>query len=118
MTGGIFIFSLLKNLSSFFLFGALYMAPGLIFGIVLGAWIMDLYPKDERGSFQGMRMIFQVMLPMVIGPQIGALVISFFGIPTIQNGEAGFIPTAHIFIASALVSLLALIPIKLTEKIA
>lgn len=77
---------------------------------------MDLYPKGERGGFQGMRMVFQVMLPMVIGPQIGSWIISYFGIPTTLNGESGFIPTAQIFYVSALVYLLALIPIMLIKK--
>jgi MFS family permease len=110
------VFSQLRSLTSILILGTFYMAPGLIFGIVVGAWIMDLYPKDEHGSFQGMRMIFQVMLPMVIGPQIGSWVIAQFGVPTAMNGEAGFIPTHHIFVATALVNILALIPILVTRK--
>lgn len=77
---------------------------------------MDLYPKGERGGFQGVRMVFQVMLPMVIGPQIGSLIISYFGIPMILNGESGFIPTPEIFFVSALLTLLALIPILFIKK--
>jgi len=114
---GVFLFGLLDSVPKIMILGYFYIALGLISGMVTGAWVMDLYPKTERGGFQGMRMIFQVMLPMVIGPVIGAAVIAAFGVPTVQNGEAGYIPTAAIFTVSAMVSLLSLIPILLTKRI-
>lgn len=113
---GIVVFAQLRTVPQFYALGAFYLLPGLLFGIVAGAWAMDLYPADSRGKFQGVRMIFQVMLPMVIGPPIGALVISRTGIPTISNGQAGFVPTPAIFLATALFALLALIPIFLTPR--
>lgn len=112
---GVTIFSFLRTIPSFYILGFLYIAPGLLFGIVTRAWSMDLYPEESRGRFQGVRMIFQVMLPMVIGPPIGSLIIQTFGIPTVLNGEAGFIPTPHIYWGTAIFSLLALIPVYLTK---
>jgi hypothetical protein len=38
-------------------------------------------------------MIFNVVIPMVIDPAIGSFLISRYGIPTVINGEPGFIPT-------------------------
>ncbi len=52
-------------------------------------------------------MIFQVAIPMVIGPPIGAAVIRGFGIPA----DDGFIPPPEIFIVGGILSIFAIIPI-------
>ena len=79
--------------------------------IVTGAWIKDLTPPAAAGQFQGIRMIFWVLLPMVIGPFIGERIITFFGQPVVVDGKAGFLPTYLIFIAAAVVTLIALLPV-------
>ena len=79
--------------------------------IVTGAWIKDLTPPASAGQFQGIRMIFWVLLPMVIGPFIGERIITFFGQPIVVDGKAGFLPTYLIFIGSAIVTLFALLPV-------
>jgi Na+/melibiose symporter-like transporter len=81
----------------------------MISGITIGAWVQDNYPLEGIGKFQGIRMIFAVLLPMVIGPPIGASVVRAFGIPTVLNGETGFIPPPEIFLVSALFSLSAIV---------
>ncbi len=112
---GVFIFSLLRSVTAFYLLGALYVAPMLLSGVINGAWSMDLYPQQSRGQFQGMRMIFQVLLPMLIGPQIGAAIIARTGIPTALNGAAGYIPTPYLWWGTALVGLLGVIPLLLIK---
>ena len=79
--------------------------------IVTGAWIKDLTPPASAGQFQGIRMIFWVLLPMVIGPFIGERIITFFGQPIVVDGKAGFLPTYLIFVAAAVATLLALLPV-------
>ncbi|HML67072.1 MAG TPA: MFS transporter [Clostridia bacterium] len=79
--------------------------------ITTGAWIKDLTPPASAGQFQGIRMIFWVLLPMVIGPFIGERIITFFGQPVVVDGKAGFLPTYLIFIAAAIVTLIALLPV-------
>ncbi|MPM77955.1 Multidrug resistance protein MdtH [bioreactor metagenome] len=79
--------------------------------ITTGAWIKDLTPPASAGQFQGIRMIFWVLLPMVIGPFIGERIITFFGQPVVVDGKAGFLPTHLIFIAAAIVTLIALLPV-------
>ena len=32
------------------------------------AWLKDLLPEENRGKFLGIRMIFWIAIPMVIGP--------------------------------------------------
>jgi hypothetical protein len=54
---------------------------------------------------------FWVLLPMVIGPFIGERIITFFGQPIVGIGKSGFLPTYLIFIASAVVTLVAILPV-------
>ena len=61
------------------------------------AWLKDLLPEENRGKFLGIRMIFWIAIPMVIGPWIGSTLIQTYGIPTTLNGQAGFIPVPIIF---------------------
>ena len=88
------------------------MMPTLASGIAHGGWLLDSYPEGDVGKFQGIRMIFMVLLPMVIGPPIGAAIIRAFGIPTVD----GFIPTPEIFIIGGLVSIFAILPILFIKK--
>jgi len=86
--------------------------PSVAVSIVHGGWLLDKYPEGTVGKFQGIRMIFMVLLPMVIGPPIGAWAIETWGIPTID----GFIPTPPIFIIGGLISILAVIPIIFIQR--
>jgi hypothetical protein len=56
-------------------------------------------------------MIFWVLLPMVIGPFIGERIITFFGQPVVVDGKAGFLPTHLIFVAAAVATLFAVLPV-------
>ena len=88
------------------------MAFGMVAKLIVsGAWIKDLTPPANAGQFQGIRMVFWVLLPMVIGPFIGERIITFFGQPIVVDGKAGFLPTYLIFIGSAIVTVLALLPV-------
>lgn len=88
------------------------MAFGLVAKLIVsGAWIKDLTPPAQAGQFQGIRMIFWVLLPMVIGPFIGERIITAFGQAIVVDGKAGFLPTHWIFVAAALATLIALLPV-------
>lgn len=49
--------------------GSVMMSGYMMMSAALGANIRDWTPKDKAGHFQGIRMIFAVMLPMIIGPR-------------------------------------------------
>lgn len=108
---GFLLVSLAKNMV--FLCVAIFvMAFGMVAKlIVTGAWIKDLTPPASAGQFQGIRMIFWVLLPMVIGPFIGERIITFFGQPVVVDGKAGFLPTYLIFVAAAVATLFAILPV-------
>lgn len=113
------LFGLARGTAVLIVTGVLQTVVMAAYGIVAGAWLMDLYPPESRGKFQGIRMIFMVLLPMVIGPAIGSFLISHYGIPTMLNGEAGFTPTSILFFVSAVINLFAIPPLlKIQKKLA
>ena len=89
-----------------------------------GAVVRDYTPVSDTGKLQGVRMIFFVLIPMLLGPTIGNAINASANIPLTGGGADTmttlFIPAPEIFLAAALVSLLifALIPLlsKLTKK--
>ena len=70
------------------------------------------------GRFQGIRMIFMVLIPMVVGPKVGSLVISAFSDATYLNeyNELVEIPVPHIYLAAAIIGLFVLIPVIFVRK--
>ncbi|MBR4953226.1 MAG: MFS transporter, partial [Oscillospiraceae bacterium] len=55
--------------------GCVMMSGFMLLTAVTGANIRDYTPTDKAGLFQGIRMIFSVLVPMVVGPFIGSAVI-------------------------------------------
>ncbi len=91
-------------------FGLVMMSGNLLLGTLLNAKVRDYTPSDKAGHFQGIRMIFYVLIPMLIGPFIGARVIMSTGRTYLEFGQVKDVPTPHIFLAAALFALLILIP--------
>lgn len=108
---GCFAFSLVRNIPLLALTGLFWQMFNMSASIAAMSWLKDLLPEESRGRFLGIRMIFWVLLPMLIGPGIGSALIRSFGIPTTLNGQAGFIPVPVIFQVGAVIGLLALIPL-------
>jgi MFS family permease len=112
--GGILL-SLVKTLLLLALTGLVWQAFFTASGIASVAWLKDLLPEQNRGKFLGVRMIFWVAIPMVIGPWLGSTLIQNFGTPTMTNGETGFIPVPIIFQVGSITALLSLIPLAFTR---
>lgn len=87
--------------------------PAITASIAHGGWLLDKYPEGDVGKFQGIRMLFMVLIPMVTGPFIGAAAIDKWGITV---GIVSDIPTPHIFIIGGIISILAVIPILFIRK--
>ena len=79
---------------------------------LLSACMRDNTPADKIGHFQGIRMVFSVLIPMCVGPFIGAYVSStsngVYVDPT--TGAEQPVPTNYIFLAAVIVNLLIVIP--------
>ena len=96
--------------------GTVMMSGYMMLSAALSANIRDWTPEGKVGHFQGIRMIFAVLLPMVIGPAIGAAVIRGSNSTYIELGQVKTVPTPGIYLAAAIVLLLTAIPILLLRK--
>ncbi len=96
--------------------GSVMMSGYMLVTAALSAEIRDLTPQDKAGHFQGIRMIFAVMLPMLIGPFIGAAVIRGNAATYEELGVIKTVPTPAIFLAAGAALLLVLIPVLLLKR--
>lgn len=96
--------------------GCVMMSGYMIVNTILSAVVRDLTPVDKVGAFQGIRMIFAVMIPMVAGPTLGARVIKNSAETYVELGVVKNVPTPDIFTAAALVALISLIPLFILKK--
>lgn len=84
--------------------GSLLMMCGYLSGMaVFGAIIRDKTPENKAGMFQGLRIVGQVLIPGIIGPYIGKLVLKNAEIIKNNDGTESFLPNQNIFIASLVV---------------
>ncbi len=94
----------------------LFAGYGLL-GIMLNSAVRDYTPEDKTGLFQGIRMIFFVLVPMIVGPAIGDAVCKVAsGAVYFENGIEKYEPCAEMFIAAGVVSILLLIPLVILRK--
>lgn len=96
--------------------GAAMMSGFMLVTAILSAAVRDHTPADQVGMFQGIRMIFAVLLPMVIGPFIGSAVIKGSAETYVELGVTKNVPTPGIFLAAAAVLLLSVLPVLSLKK--
>ncbi len=90
--------------------GLVMLSGVMLLTASLNGLVRDYTPPDKAGSFQGIRMLFAVMLPMVTGPYLGAAVIRNSGAVYVDLGITKQVPTPAIFLASAVVLLFVSLP--------
>ena len=106
--------------------GVSFTQPGLIIGgiilmtgylvstAVLGAKVRDYTPVKEVGLFQGVRMIFVVLIPMIIGPLIGDGLCKSMGEAYVNDlGATVYPPNKWLFLVTGIVFLCAIVPVIL-----
>ena len=96
--------------------GTVMMSGYMMMTSALGANIRDWTPAGKAGHFQGIRMIFAVLLPMVTGPAIGAAVIKNGASTYVELGQVKTVPTPGIYLAAAAVLLLTFVPILVLRR--
>lgn len=110
---GLICMFFVRSMTTVILAGILMLGASMVLSACLQGLIRDHTPSHKAGQFQGIRILFQVLLPMVTGPYIGTAVIRHGGETYEDLGVVKEVPTPEIFIASALVLLLIAIPIAL-----
>ena len=81
--------------------GSLFMMTGYLSGMaIFGAVIRDYTPIEKTGLFQGLRIIGQVLIPGIVGPAIGSLVLRNAQTVLNSDGTHSFIPNEKIFLAA------------------
>ena len=96
--------------------GCVMMSGYMLVTAILSGVIRDHTPAGKAGHFQGIRMIFGVLLPMILGPAIGAAVIRGSDSTYVDLGVVKTVPTPSIFLAAAVVLLLILPPVLALRK--
>lgn len=80
-------------------------------------WVKALYPADSKGQFEGVRIVFFVLIPMIFGSIIATPTIKLSGLQI--AGEVGmeYIPNENIFLVGAIISVLSVIPLMFAWKL-
>lgn len=107
---------LVRDMVPLILCGIAMMGGFMLAFAAIGASVRDATPTDRVGMVQGLRMIAAVLVPMVVGPFIGAAVISGANETYLDLGVLKQVPTPWIFAAAALVALLVLVPLRLLRR--
>ena len=105
-----------RSMAGVMVAGTVMMSGYMMITAALGANVRDWTPEGKVGHFQGIRMIFAVMLPMVVGPIIGAAVIRGGNSTYVELGQVKTVPTPEIYLAAAIVLLLVAVPLAALKK--
>ncbi len=111
LVSGLFILSTSTHIMAIIIGIAPVLIGYLVLTIQLGASTRDYTPQDKVGLFQGIRMVFAVLIPMVVGPTLGNIATKN------TTGAEDVLPTKAIFLYAAVVALFVFIPmIALLKK--
>ncbi len=120
--GGLVLICFAESIGKFAILAALMFCGYGLMMIILNATVRDFTPEGKVGQFQGVRMIFAVLIPMVLGSYVGAFVTESFAgrhdLGTYINdyGEAVLVPVPEIFAASAVICVLIVVPSLILRK--
>ena len=126
---GLLLMYLMKDMgkwATLILFGisGFIMITGYIFiSSLTGAILREQTPQNEAGKLQGVRMIFSVLIPMLVGPTLGNGINKLRNIP-LPNADTSadamttlYIPAPEIYLAAAAVTLILFAIIPLLIKV-
>ena len=94
----------------------------ILISALCGSTLRDFTPEGVVGKMQGIRMVFSVLIPMVLGPTIGDAINAMRNIP-LPNADTSadamttqYIPAPEIFLVASLVTLLIFVVLPLLQK--
>ncbi len=106
------------TLITFGVSGFVMITGYILISALCGALTRDYTPQNDAGKLQGVRMVFSVLIPMLLGPMIGNAVNKISAVPLPDSAGADvmttqYIPAPSIFLVAAIVAVLvfALIPL-------
>lgn len=96
-----------------------FIGTGLILiNMACMIWVRGLFPQKDRGQFEGMRSVFFVWAPMVLGSTIGNIILKKYsagGINPETLAEIN-IPDKELFLVGAIIILITFIPLFFAWK--
>ncbi len=104
LIAGLFILSTSTHIMTIIIGIAPVLIGYLVLTIQLGASVRDYTPQDNVGLFQGIRMVFTVLIPMVVGPTLGNIATKN------TSGAEDVLPTKAIFLYAGVVAIFLIIP--------
>ena len=84
--------------------------------------VRDNTPEANVGKLQGVRMIFSVLIPMLIGPMIGNAINAKMNNPLPDLGSAdamttSYIPAPEIFLVASIITICSIAVIFVLNKV-
>lgn len=119
---GLIVVYFMKTLGTFAIGAVIFFIGYGLLGIILNSTVRDHTPEEKVGLFQGVRMIFAVLIPMIVGPKAGAWTINKFAssheLGTYINdyGEAVNVPVPEIFLTAGIIAVLIIVPVVILKK--
>lgn len=97
--------------------GVFFIGSGYVVILqTLMVWSKQLYPADAKGQFEGIRILFFVLIPMVIAPLIANPVIKANGAFLNEFGLTEYLPTETLFYVAAVLVVFTFIPLFIAKK--
>ncbi len=114
---GLAVTGFAKDTTAFIICILPVLAGYALLTITLNAAVRDFTPEGKVGVFQGVRMVFFVLIPMVVGPAIGNIVCRFSSVTyTNDYGVVTSAPGAVMFFAAAAVAVFIFVPVAFLMK--
>lgn len=99
------------------LIGVFFIGVGyVVFLQTISVWAKALYPSESKGQFEGIRILFFVLIPMIVAPLISNPIIKKSGEITNDYGLTEYLPTEVLFLIAAGISLVTFIPLAFAAK--
>ena len=83
-------------------------------------WVKSLFPEESKGQFEGVRVLFFTLIPMLIGTVIGNIIIKNTAQGDPQYDAYGHlieVPQENLFLWAAIIVLLTFIPLFIGTKV-
>ena len=83
-------------------------------------WVKGLFPKESKGQFEGVRVLFFTLIPMLIGTLIGNVIIKTTAQNEVPNyddyGHLIEVPQENLFLYAGIIVIFTLIPLFFANK--